>query len=116
MVRIIFQVSVRYNNRSVYVAQPPQIDESTLLAMQQHMAQQAAFAQIPDVVKRVSNVASTLNLLAHMLCSLLYTFTKQYWITILQRSQLRMRVDGIVLQRNIMQRRNGPRRRLSLPW
>ncbi|KAF8631456.1 hypothetical protein AX15_002394 [Amanita polypyramis BW_CC] len=29
----------------------PQIDESTFLAMQQHMAQQAAFAQIPDVVK-----------------------------------------------------------------
>ncbi|ESK85275.1 eukaryotic translation initiation factor 3 subunit 6 [Moniliophthora roreri MCA 2997] len=27
------------------------IDESTLIAMQQHMAQQAAFAQIPDVVK-----------------------------------------------------------------
>jgi len=34
-------------------AQPPQIDESHLVAMQQHMAQQAAFAQIPDVVKRV---------------------------------------------------------------
>ncbi|KIM76905.1 hypothetical protein PILCRDRAFT_825908 [Piloderma croceum F 1598] len=32
--------------------QPPQIDEGTLVAMQQHMAQQAAFAQIPDVVKR----------------------------------------------------------------
>ncbi|TFK37025.1 eukaryotic translation initiation factor 3 subunit 6 [Crucibulum laeve] len=31
--------------------QQPQIDESTLIAMQQHMAQQAAFAQIPDVVK-----------------------------------------------------------------
>ncbi|KAJ7472258.1 eukaryotic translation initiation factor 3 subunit 6 [Mycena galericulata] len=31
--------------------QQPQIDEATLLAMQQHMAQQAAFAQIPDVVK-----------------------------------------------------------------
>ncbi|KAL1662090.1 RNA polymerase I-associated factor PAF67-domain-containing protein [Schizophyllum commune] len=29
----------------------PQIDESTLIAMQQHMAQQAAFSQIPDVVK-----------------------------------------------------------------
>ncbi|KAF5381645.1 hypothetical protein D9615_005481 [Tricholomella constricta] len=29
----------------------PQIDEATLLAMQQHMAQQAAFSQIPDVVK-----------------------------------------------------------------
>ncbi|KAJ6611706.1 eukaryotic translation initiation factor 3 subunit 6 [Mycena sp. CBHHK59/15] len=31
--------------------QQPQIDEATLVAMQQHMAQQAAFAQIPDVVK-----------------------------------------------------------------
>ncbi|KAL0958932.1 hypothetical protein HGRIS_014248 [Hohenbuehelia grisea] len=31
--------------------QPPQIDEATLIAVQQHMAQQAAFAQIPDVVK-----------------------------------------------------------------
>ncbi|KAK0199842.1 eukaryotic translation initiation factor 3 subunit 6 [Desarmillaria ectypa] len=30
---------------------PPQIDESTFIAAQQHMAQQAAFAQIPDVVK-----------------------------------------------------------------
>ncbi|KAK2467932.1 hypothetical protein APHAL10511_000227 [Amanita phalloides] len=29
----------------------PQIDESTFIAMQQHIAQQAAFAQIPDVVK-----------------------------------------------------------------
>lgn len=37
----------------VPIAQPPQIDESTLMAMQQHIAQQAAFAQIPDVVKRV---------------------------------------------------------------
>lgn len=32
----------------------PQIDESALIAMQQHMAQQAAFSQIPDVVKGVS--------------------------------------------------------------
>ncbi|KAJ6504245.1 eukaryotic translation initiation factor 3 subunit 6 [Mycena vitilis] len=31
--------------------QQPQIDEATLMAMQQHMAQQAAFAAIPDVVK-----------------------------------------------------------------
>jgi hypothetical protein len=29
------------------------IDDATLLAVQQQMAQQAAFAQIPDVVKRV---------------------------------------------------------------
>lgn len=40
------------------LAQPPQIDESTLIAMQQHMAQQAAFAQIPDVVKRVCSAIS----------------------------------------------------------
>ncbi|EGN94376.1 hypothetical protein SERLA73DRAFT_188222 [Serpula lacrymans var. lacrymans S7.3] len=33
-------------------AQQPQLDESALLTMQQHMAQQAAFSQIPDVVKR----------------------------------------------------------------
>lgn len=35
------------------LAQTIPIDESTLIAMQQHMAQQAAFAVIPDVVKRV---------------------------------------------------------------
>jgi translation initiation factor 3 subunit L len=34
--------------------QAPQIDEQTLIAMQQHIAQQTAFAQIPDVVKAVS--------------------------------------------------------------
>lgn len=40
--------------------QPPQIDESNLVAMQQHMAQQAAFFQIPDAVKRVSSIISLL--------------------------------------------------------
>ena len=30
------------------------IDEATILAVQQHMAQQAAFSQIPDVVKAAS--------------------------------------------------------------
>jgi len=34
-----------------------QLDESSLLAMQQHIAQQAAFGQIPDVVKRVSSLS-----------------------------------------------------------
>ena len=34
------------------------------MAMQQHVAQQVAFAQIPDVVKRVSGALSaTLNIL-----------------------------------------------------
>ncbi len=32
----------------------PRIDEATIIAVQQQMAHQAAFAQIPDVVKRVS--------------------------------------------------------------
>lgn len=36
------------------IAQQPMIDEATLLIMQQQIAQQAAFAQIPDAVKRVS--------------------------------------------------------------
>lgn len=36
-------------------AAEPRIDEATLLAVQQQMVQQAAFAQIPDVVKRVSD-------------------------------------------------------------
>lgn len=31
----------------------PHFDESTLIAMQQHLVQQNAFAQIPDVVKAV---------------------------------------------------------------
>ncbi len=34
--------------------QPTQIAEATLMAVQQHMAQQAAFSQIPDAVKNVS--------------------------------------------------------------
>jgi translation initiation factor 3 subunit L len=37
----------------VHLSQP-QIDEATLLAMQQHIAQQTAFAQIPDAVKTVN--------------------------------------------------------------
>ena len=38
----------------------PHIDEATLAAAQQMMAQQAAFAQIPDVVKRVCVLAISL--------------------------------------------------------
>jgi hypothetical protein len=34
-------------------AAQPRIDEATLVAVQHQMAQQAAFAQIPDAVKRV---------------------------------------------------------------
>src|SRR5690606_32488151 len=50
----------RVKPRSLAPIPQPQIDESTLLAMQQHMAQQAAFAQIPDVVKGVSSMECNL--------------------------------------------------------
>ncbi|KIM22893.1 hypothetical protein M408DRAFT_332664 [Serendipita vermifera MAFF 305830] len=41
-----------YGQGGLYEDGMPRIDEATLLAMQQHVAQQVAFAQIPDVVKR----------------------------------------------------------------
>ena len=40
-------------SRSSSAAAQPRIDEATLVAVQHQMAQQAAFAQIPDAVKRV---------------------------------------------------------------
>lgn len=43
--------SIDYGNRK---AQPALIDEARLAAMQQQIAQEAAFAQIPNEVKRVS--------------------------------------------------------------
>lgn len=54
----------------------PQIDESALIAMQQHMAQQAAFSQIPDVVKGVSGLLEVTNGVSYLVCSLSCTFTK----------------------------------------
>ncbi|EMD36536.1 hypothetical protein CERSUDRAFT_106375 [Gelatoporia subvermispora B] len=41
-----------YGQNGLYDEVQPHIDESTLIAVQQQMAQQAAFSQIPDVVKR----------------------------------------------------------------
>lgn len=35
------------------VVQVPRLDEAAFIAMQHQLQQQAAFAQIPDVVKRV---------------------------------------------------------------
>ena len=43
------------------------IDEATLLAVQQQMAQQAAFASIPDVVKRVSTLHASREILSVVL-------------------------------------------------
>ncbi|KAJ8487778.1 hypothetical protein ONZ51_g3975 [Trametes cubensis] len=41
-----------YGQNGLYDDVQPRIDETTLLAVQQQVAQQQAFAQIPDVVKR----------------------------------------------------------------
>ncbi|OSD07987.1 eukaryotic translation initiation factor 3 subunit 6 [Trametes coccinea BRFM310] len=41
-----------YGQNGLYDDAQSRVDEATLLALQQQMAQQAAFAQIPDVVKR----------------------------------------------------------------
>ncbi|KAH8103323.1 eukaryotic translation initiation factor 3 subunit 6 [Cristinia sonorae] len=41
-----------YGQNGIYEDAQPRIDEATLLAVQQQMAQQAAFSVVPDVVKR----------------------------------------------------------------
>ena len=48
------------------------IDEATLLAVQQQMAQQAAFASIPDVVKRVSTLHASREILSVVLTWSIY--------------------------------------------
>ncbi len=60
---------------------PPQIDESTLISVQQHMAQQAAFAQIPDVVKGVCGPAWLSIGQCSMFHSSSFTSIKRYWTT-----------------------------------
>lgn len=45
-----------YPHHSPCAAAQPRIDEATLVAVQHQMAQQAAFSQIPDAVKRVRPV------------------------------------------------------------
>ena len=74
------------------------IDEATLLAVQQQMAQQAAFAQIPDVVKRVSSPSpNPLIPLYHLTDpSSSLIFTKPFWTTTLLKLQWRTKADGIV--------------------
>jgi len=42
--------------------QQPHLDGPAMAAIQQHVAQQAAFAQIPDVVKAVSFPSTTLDI------------------------------------------------------
>jgi len=56
MVRTSVQSLSLYLHHYPCAAAQPRIDEATLGAVQHQMAQQAAFAQIPDPVKRVRPV------------------------------------------------------------
>lgn len=49
-----------YDNSYLIGVDQARIDEATVAAMQHQMAQQVAFSQIPDVVKRVSVYCSRL--------------------------------------------------------
>lgn len=86
MVRILLHSIVQMFVFDEYSAQP-RIDESTLLAVQHQVAQQAALAQIPDAVKRVSSshfeVIETALIILH---SSLYISIKPSSITTFQRS------------------------------
>jgi hypothetical protein len=90
------------------------IDEATLLAVQQQMAQQAAFAQIPDVVKRVRapcvvDRRPELTGAPSSLC----TSTRRCLRTICRRSLPPTRVGGTASPSSFTQRPSGPRRRRS---
>lgn len=47
-----------YPNTDIYDDPNIHLDEGSLLAVQAQLAQQTALAQIPDVVKRVSDIPS----------------------------------------------------------
>ena len=95
----------------------PQIDDATVFAVQQHMAQQAAFSQIPDVVKAVSFIFVSLSRVvsANETTSSLCIFTKLWLTTTLQRSQLHTRVVGINIPKSSTPEQNGQRQILSPP-
>lgn len=93
--------------------QAPQIDEQTLIAMQQHIAQQAAFSQIPDAVKSVRlSFLSWISDLSYTF-SLSSNFTGLFSITISQRSLLPTTLAGTSSQKSSTPRRSGLKRRLS---
>lgn len=77
------------SHHSPRAAAQPRIDEATLVAVQHQMAQQAAFAQIPDAVKRVRPAclakSEQLRILFFFSPSLSFTFIKQFWKTTSQR-------------------------------
>ena len=91
--------------------QQPQIDESTLIAMQQHIAQQAAFSQIPDVVKSVRGLSFRCVALGlNFFLSSSSIFIKRCWSTTCLKSRWRMRVVGTSILKSIIRGRSGQRR------
>jgi hypothetical protein len=75
MVRASIQLSSLYSHHFPCAAAQPRIDEATLVAVQHQMAQQAAFAQIPDAVKRVRLVWQKNSDLYHSTDNFKYTFS-----------------------------------------
>ena len=95
----------------------PRIDDDTLIAVQHHMAQQAAFSQIPDVVKGVGATSCFYPFTStHTTYSSSCTFTKQSLTITLQRSQWRTRVAGTSTRKSFMQKRNGRKLKSSHHW
>jgi hypothetical protein len=71
------------------------LDEATFVALQHQMAQQAAFAQIPDVVKRVRIFVEFMELLkCDLSASLSSIFIRLSWKTTFMKSVLLMRAVG----------------------
>jgi translation initiation factor 3 subunit L len=89
--RLIFRLSSVLTPSLLRNAAQPRIDEATLVAVQHQMAQQAAFAQIPDAVKRVRIILITNKERRRRVYdpslprSLLSTSIKPFWRTTSQR-------------------------------
>jgi len=106
-------LSIKKNGHSSFIAAPihhPHLDEAAVATIQQHMAQQAALSQLPDVVKTVSTMNFHLRLIS-IHASSSYAFITPSSITTSKKSLLHMRVVGTSTRRNSTPGQNGPRQR-----
>jgi hypothetical protein len=77
-----------------------------MAAMQHQMAQQVAFSQIPDVVKRVSGRPKLGD--GNSFCaSLSFNSTKPFWTTTFPKSRMLMIKGGTGLRRSFTPRQSG---------
>lgn len=109
----VFEVKTKYPVTQLRICNDiakSHIDETTLLAVQQQMAQQA-FAQIPDVVKRVrmQECFARNCIPSHDHHSSSYISTKRSRRTISLKLRSHTKADGTALRRNTTPRLNGQR-------